>query len=160
MAKVGGSIRCDMFAPFYQPDSNSRFFDRLEILIYDTYYRYSLCNAVGSGSRLYITLHTMFLSFRPAGGTKIRMARPTRIDFPGAWYHVLNRGIEKRSIFRSQRCYERFLELLSALPGRFGVKLHGYVLMPNQRCAHETENKDGKERNLLVDDSANLGQQG
>jgi putative transposase len=59
------------------------------------------------------------------------MARPTRIDFPGAWYHVLNRGIEKRSIFRSQRCYERFLELLSALPGRFGVKLHGYVLMPN-----------------------------
>jgi putative transposase len=59
------------------------------------------------------------------------MARPTRIDFPGAWYHVLNRGIEKRSIFRSQHCYERFLELLSALPGRFGVKVHGYVLMPN-----------------------------
>jgi REP element-mobilizing transposase RayT len=59
------------------------------------------------------------------------MARPTRIDFPGAWYHVLNRGIEKRSIFRSQRCYERFIELLSALPQRFGLKLHGYVLMPN-----------------------------
>jgi len=59
------------------------------------------------------------------------MARPTRIDFPGAWYHVLNRGIEKRSIFRSRRCYERFLELLSTLPGRFGVRLHGYVLMPN-----------------------------
>jgi putative transposase len=59
------------------------------------------------------------------------MARPTRIDFSGAWYHVLNRGIEKRTIFRSRRCYERFLELLSALPGRFGVKLHGYVLMPN-----------------------------
>jgi putative transposase len=59
------------------------------------------------------------------------MARPTRIDFPGAWYHVLNRGIEKRVIFRSRRCYERFLELLSCLPARFGVKLHGYVLMPN-----------------------------
>jgi putative transposase len=59
------------------------------------------------------------------------MARPTRIDFPGGWYHVLNRGIEKRVIFRSTRCYERFLELLSCLPGRFGVKLHGYVLMPN-----------------------------
>lgn len=59
------------------------------------------------------------------------MARPTRIDFRGAWYHVLNRGIEKRLIFRSRRCYERFLELLSTLPGRFGLKLHGYVLMPN-----------------------------
>lgn len=42
------------------------------------------------------------------------MARPTRVDFPGAWYHVLNRGIEKRAIFRSQRCYEKFIELLSA----------------------------------------------
>jgi len=30
------------------------------------------------------------------------MARPTRIDFPGAWYHVINRGIEKRLIFRSR----------------------------------------------------------
>jgi putative transposase len=59
------------------------------------------------------------------------MARPTRIDFPGAWYHVFNRGIEKRFIFRSTRCYERFLELLATLPGRFGVRLHGYVLMPN-----------------------------
>ncbi len=59
------------------------------------------------------------------------MARPTRIDFPGAWYHVFNRGIEKRLIFRSTRCYERFLELLAMLPGRFGVRLHGYVLMPN-----------------------------
>jgi hypothetical protein len=40
------------------------------------------------------------LGFRPTGGAKIRMARPTRIDFPGAWNHVLNRGIEKRLIFR------------------------------------------------------------
>jgi hypothetical protein len=30
------------------------------------------------------------------------MARPTRIDFPDARYHVLNRGIEKRLIFRSR----------------------------------------------------------
>ena len=61
----------------------------------------------------------------------MRMARPTRIDFPGAWYHVVNRGIERRLIFRSGGCYERFLELVSTLPARFGVKLHGYVLMPN-----------------------------
>jgi putative transposase len=49
------------------------------------------------------------------------MARPTRVDFPGAWYHVLNRGIEKRVIFRSRRCYEKFMELLSSVPKRFGV---------------------------------------
>jgi len=59
------------------------------------------------------------------------MARATRVDFPGAWYHVLNRGTERRSIFYSRRCYERFIELLSILPQRFGVRLHGYALMGN-----------------------------
>jgi putative transposase len=59
------------------------------------------------------------------------MARATRVDFPGAWYHVLNRGIERRAIFRSTRCCEKFIELLSSLPERFGVRLHGYALMGN-----------------------------
>jgi len=59
------------------------------------------------------------------------MARATRVDFPGAWYHVLNRGTERRAIFRSTRCYEKFIELLSSLSDRFGVKLHGYALMGN-----------------------------
>ena len=59
------------------------------------------------------------------------MARATRVDFPGAWYHVLNRGIERRTIFPTRRCCEKFIELLSGLPKRFGVQLHGYVLMGN-----------------------------
>jgi putative transposase len=59
------------------------------------------------------------------------MARATRVDFPGAWYHVLNRGIERLAIFRSTRCCEKFIELLSSLPERFGVRLHGYALMGN-----------------------------
>ena len=59
------------------------------------------------------------------------MARATRVDFPGAWYHVLNRGIERRTIFPERRCCEKFIELLSRLPKRFGVQLHGYVLMGN-----------------------------
>jgi REP element-mobilizing transposase RayT len=59
------------------------------------------------------------------------MARATRVDFPGAWYHVLNRGTERRAIFRSTRCYEKFIQLLSSLPERFGIRLHGYALMGN-----------------------------
>ena len=59
------------------------------------------------------------------------MARPTRLDIEGGWYHVVNRGIEKRTIFRGTAGYERFLALLSKLPQRFGLKVHGYVLMPN-----------------------------
>ena len=59
------------------------------------------------------------------------MARATRVDFPGVWYHVLNRGTERRAIFRSTRCYEKFIQLLSSLPERFGIRLHGYALMGN-----------------------------
>jgi putative transposase len=59
------------------------------------------------------------------------MARPTRLDLAGGWYHVLNRGIERRSIFKSSNCYSHFVELLSRLPKRFGVRIHGYVLMAN-----------------------------
>jgi putative transposase len=59
------------------------------------------------------------------------VARPTRVDIKGGWYHVVNRGIEKRAIFRGTSGYEHFIGLLSAMPKRFGVRLHGYVLMPN-----------------------------
>jgi putative transposase len=59
------------------------------------------------------------------------MARPTRLDIEGGWYHVLNRGIEKRVIFRGAPAYEHFCGLMARLPERFGVKVHGYVLMPN-----------------------------
>src|SRR5260370_11301406 len=59
------------------------------------------------------------------------MARPIRLDIAGGWYHVLNRGIEKRVIFRDASGYEHFRGLIASLPQRFGVRVHGYVLMPN-----------------------------
>src|ERR1700733_2948713 len=46
ITKVAGSIPCDMFVPSCQADSNSRFFGRWEILFYDTYDRYRLCNCI------------------------------------------------------------------------------------------------------------------
>jgi putative transposase len=59
------------------------------------------------------------------------MARPTRLDIEGGWYHVVNRGIERRVIFRAISGYEHFTELIASLPRRFGLRVHGYVLMPN-----------------------------
>jgi putative transposase len=58
------------------------------------------------------------------------MARPVRVAVPGAWYHVIARGIERREIFRDAAYYQRFEGLLATLPERFGVRLHTYVLMP------------------------------
>jgi REP element-mobilizing transposase RayT len=59
------------------------------------------------------------------------MPRGPRIDFPGARHHVLNRGARKAPIFESPEAKEIFVEALAELPGRFGVRVHGYALMPN-----------------------------
>ena len=59
------------------------------------------------------------------------MARPTRLEIAGGWYHVVNRGIERRAIFRAEGNYEHFLELLAKAVARFAVRVHGYVLMGN-----------------------------
>jgi putative transposase len=59
------------------------------------------------------------------------MARPTRIDLEGGWYHVTARGNERRAIYRNDRDRQHFLELLEELVDRFGIRLHAYVLMDN-----------------------------
>ena len=59
------------------------------------------------------------------------MARSLRIDVPDGWYHVLNRGVERRQIFPDEGSNLHFLELLGCLPSRFGIRIHGYVLMGN-----------------------------
>jgi putative transposase len=63
------------------------------------------------------------------------MARATGVDFPEEWYHVFE-SRNREAIFRSTRCCEKFIELLSSLPERFGVRLHGYALMANHYHLH------------------------
>ncbi len=59
------------------------------------------------------------------------MARPLRIEYPGAFYHVISRGNERKSIFRGVSDYELFLETLRDASERFDVLIHAYCLMPN-----------------------------
>lgn len=59
------------------------------------------------------------------------VARLARLEIPKAWYHVINRGHQRKAIFRDRRCYEEFLNRLGQFPERFGVRIHTYVLMPN-----------------------------
>jgi putative transposase len=58
------------------------------------------------------------------------MARPFRIIYEGAFYHVIARGNEKK-IFLPRTDYEKFLSYLKEALDKFGVRLHGYVLMGN-----------------------------
>jgi REP element-mobilizing transposase RayT len=71
------------------------------------------------------------------------MARPLRIEFEGAIYHVTARGNEQRKIFFSRRDYEKFKEYIADAIVKFGFILHGYVLMTNHyHLIIETPGKD------------------
>ena len=59
------------------------------------------------------------------------MSRPLRVEYPGAWYHVMNRGLNRRLIFYDSEDYTLFLETLGEACARFNVRLAAYCLMPN-----------------------------
>jgi hypothetical protein len=57
------------------------------------------------------------------------MARPLRIEFEDALYHLTSRGNERRNIFRSDRDRKAFLTFLGAAARRFGWSITAWVLM-------------------------------
>ena len=59
------------------------------------------------------------------------MARPLRVEFPGALYHVTSRGNAKQAIFIDDEDRGRFLDTLSTAVERFQWLCHAYCLMEN-----------------------------
>ena len=59
------------------------------------------------------------------------MARPLRIEYPGAFYHIIQRGNERKDIFISPQDRTKFYEYLSILHTRYKVSIHTYCLMDN-----------------------------
>jgi putative transposase len=59
------------------------------------------------------------------------MARPLRIEYAGAFYHVLNRGQRREAIVQDGQDRERFVSDLPKLARQYGILIHGYCLMTN-----------------------------
>ena len=59
------------------------------------------------------------------------MARPLRVQFENALYHLCARGIRRSEIFASDSDYIRFEHFLAESLQRYQVELHCYVLLPN-----------------------------
>ncbi len=59
------------------------------------------------------------------------MARPLRIEFPGAMYHVIVRGNERKAVFRDDADREDYLRRLARYREKFGFRLLAYCLMNN-----------------------------
>ncbi|MHC4176327.1 MAG: transposase [Planctomycetota bacterium] len=59
------------------------------------------------------------------------MARPLRIEFPGALYHVTSRGNERKPIVRDDADRQERLDWLRRTVETYGWRLHAFVLMRN-----------------------------
>ena len=59
------------------------------------------------------------------------MARPLRIVYEGAIYHVTVRGHSRSDLFLDDRDRRRFLERLAHDGADYSVRLYAYCLMTN-----------------------------
>lgn len=59
------------------------------------------------------------------------MTRPLRIEYPGAFYHVLNRGNRRENIFLSDEDFDLFLEVVRETHEKFAIRVLSYCLMHN-----------------------------
>jgi len=59
------------------------------------------------------------------------MPRPLRVEYSGAWYHVMNRGACHKNIFHSTTHRQIFLEMLAQAHDSLRAEIHAYCLMSN-----------------------------
>jgi len=59
------------------------------------------------------------------------MARPLRIQYPGAFYHITSRGNERKEIFKNERDRQKFLLYLESATERYKAAIHAFFLMNN-----------------------------
>jgi len=67
------------------------------------------------------------LGGRLSGG----MARKLRLEYPGAIYHVINRGNSRAYVFKAEGAKQAFAECVFAACERSGWLLHAFVIMGN-----------------------------
>jgi REP element-mobilizing transposase RayT len=115
------------------------------------------------------------------------MARKLRLEFPGAIYHVINRGNYRSDVFKTEGAKAAFEACLFEACAKSQWRLHAYVIMSNHfhlavetpegnlvagmrwllstfctrfnRCRHERGHVfQGRYKSLLVEDGDALGQ--
>lgn len=59
------------------------------------------------------------------------MARPLRLEYSGALYHITSRGNERKKIYREEQDFKLFLKVLAQVVEDTNWLCHSYCLMPN-----------------------------
>ncbi|MFT4863651.1 MAG: putative transposase [Pseudohongiellaceae bacterium] len=60
------------------------------------------------------------------------MARPLRIEYPDAMYHVSNYGLDGQRVFPAAKYFEAFVEGLAETCSRLNVEVHAFCLLRDQ----------------------------
>ena len=66
------------------------------------------------------------------------------MEYPGAIYHVMNRGDRREEIFKDEQDRQRFLETLGEVCARTGWQVHAWVWMSNHSPARVASPAFGK----------------
>jgi len=74
------------------------------------------------------------------------MARPLRIEYAGACYHVMNRGNQRARVFHADEHYELFANKLGESAPVFDVRIMAWCLMPNHFHLYLTTEKPNLSR--------------
>jgi len=82
--------------------------------------------------------------------------RRARLTYPGAFHHVMNRGIRGEYIFPGDGDKQTFLEILSEKAKLLGVRLIGYCVM-NHHYHVLLENRSGRMSALLKQVNGSYG---
>ncbi len=59
------------------------------------------------------------------------MTRPLRIEYPGAFYHVISRGTGLLWLYKTPRNFSAFVGLLDAVRIKYGFRIYAFILMRN-----------------------------
>ncbi len=57
------------------------------------------------------------------------MARPLRICYPGAWYHVFDQCLAKKHLFKDDALRKEFLRILGTVAQTQAIEIHAYCLL-------------------------------
>ncbi len=65
------------------------------------------------------------------------MSSPFRDDYPGAWWHITNRGIAKRAVFETIEDVERFCAALASViaDGLLEIHAHSFLAAHGRNAA-------------------------
>jgi len=59
------------------------------------------------------------------------MARPVRIEYPGAYYYISSKGVDGKSIFNDVKDRQEFLHILQEVTARMQWDVYAYNLLPD-----------------------------